>query len=414
MRDTSSQPDFKLAIALATLWIIVAGFGVLTIQPWRPQVPLSNDFVSFWTGAVFVRDGAGPSLFDMESQARFQEGLRLSLTGRAEMRTGVVLDPFHSPPAQALPLVPLTYLPLAAAYLVFSVLSLTGMAVVVWVLMKGHPWRATATVLLVSFSAVADTLVFGQVNAQFVLALGLGLMALSSGRPLLGGALLGILWLKPQYAVLFPVVFVFKRRWAELAGMVGMGLAIGAVSLLLVGPEGMLRFVLVLREIGGFYPPADSFIFPEAMVNWRGVVINAVPGIPAETGSLAMAALGAATALVALGAWRGPWEPCSPRFARQVLALTIAAVLASPHSNFHGMVLLLAPLALCIVRSPAGIPHARTWNLLLAIIYLLSLAVWPFKGNSWLLVPLLLAVLGILVMQARGLALPGRPAPTEP
>lgn len=393
--------DWRLASALATIWLIMLVFGAMVIQPWRPEVPLRNDFVSFWTGSVLVRDGVGPKLYDMTIQGNFQAKLRRDLTGSAEMKPGVVLDPFHSPPAQAVLMVPLTLLPLPVAYLLWSALSLGLFWLAVALPLRGSSLGATLAVLLLSFASVADTLIFGQVNALFAIAISTALVAFSSGRPFVGGLWLGLMWLKPQYAVLFPIVFLLKRRWAELWGVAISGAVVGGISLAVVGFDGAARYLNVMREIGAFYPPSDSFIFPQSMVNWRGFLVNVWPGIPGDVGSALMLILDALTAGASLLVWRGLWEPGSPRFAWQFLATTIATILISPHSNFHGMVLLLGPLALMLSRPMKDVPFHRVSGLLLVAGYVMALAIWPFKIYSWLLVPLFLAAMAVLIIQCR-------------
>lgn len=83
------------------------------------------------------------------------------------------------------------------------------------------------------------------------------------------------------------------------------------------------------------------------------------------------------------------------------MALTIAAVLVAPHSNFHGMVLLLAPLAFVVGSTSAQFPLRRVWVGLVLLGYLLSLAIWPFKVNSWLMVPVLLSGIAVLIVVCR-------------
>lgn len=398
----NSRSDSRIALAILTGWLIIFAFGVAVIRPWNPAVPLSNDFISFWTGASFIRNGAGGSLFDMDAQARFQSQLREAMTGTAEIRPGVVLDPFHSPPAQGFILLPLTLLPFQVAYIAMGAVSLLTVLGVVALQLRGYPWGKSAAALMIASAPVADTLLFGQVNAQFVAGLGLGVLAMSRGLPFVGGALLGILWLKPQYAVLFLALFLVKRRWRELAGIISSGAAIAAVSTALVGPDGVLRFLRVLSEIGGFYPPPDSFIFPQSMVNWRGLLVSLFPGIAAAEGWLLMSLLGLFTAAGALLAFAGPWDASSSVFPRQMLAVAIASIVASPHSNFHGLVIILGVIPFVVAKPLNGARFERTLWWLIGALYLVSVGVWPFKGYSFILVPLLLGIITVLVIQCRG------------
>lgn len=128
-------------------------------------------------------------------------------------------------------------------------------------------------------------------------------------------------------------------------------------------------------------------------------MVNLAPGLSEETGWVLTLALGGATCLVSLLAWRGDWEPASPRFARQMLAVTMATLVAAPHSHFHGTVLLLAPLALVVARPAGGSTLDWAWKPLLAVGYLLSLVAWLLRALSWLYVPYFLLVMGLLIYQ---------------
>lgn len=391
--------DRRVGLALVAAWTAVLCFSVAELRPWEPTMPLRNDFVSFWTGAQLLRDGAGASLFDMRTQAGFQADLRRSLIGNPEMRPGVVLDPFHSPPAQGLLLIPLTLLPVGYAHALWWVLSLAGFLVAVSLPLKGAPWPRTGAAFLLASAPVADTLLFGQVNVLFALGLSTGMYALAKRREVLGGALLGILWLKPQYALPFAAVLLLKRRWREAAGMAASGLVVGTTSLWAIGLDGVTLYIRVLQRIGGLSAPADSYIFPQAMVNWRAVVVHLVPGIPEDLGTSGMTALAVATVVAALGVWRGTWDPSSPRFARQMLVLTVAAILASPHSNFHGLTLLLGPMAFTLARPAEPAPNNRLFMALALAGYAATWVIWPTKSWSWLLVPYLIAVCAVLAWQ---------------
>lgn len=394
---TAEQNDRRRGLFIGVIWTV----ALITItsnwlRPW-PDIILWSDFVSFWTGATLVRDGAGPALFDMETQRAIQVELRRQLATDLSLH-GSVHNPYHSPPPLALLFVPLTALPYDWAYLVWWGMSLLALVVAVAIPWREHPQRWTGTAAVLTMGGVAITLIEGQVNTLFLLAMSLGLRCLMSQRPSLGGALFGLLWLKPQYALLFALVFLVKGRWRELAGMAATGLGLAAVALMMVGPAGIAHYLTVLNEIGSFYPPAASLISPEAMINWRSILMHLWPGIPEASGYLAMMGLGLMTGLVSLLVWRGPWDPTSPRFGRQMLVVTIATLLASPHSHAHGTVLLLAPLALTLAHPTADGRFALLWPALLILGYLLSIVTfWPLTDQRWLMAPYLVVALGLLV-----------------
>lgn len=393
---TAKSKDRRLAIALATAALLVLAVAPFVFRPLGSEpasapdlvslvsgAAMANDFISYWTGASLLREGAGPALYDMDRQHDFQVRLREQRFKGEQLVNR--LDPFHTPPPLALLMVPLTFLPLAWAYLLWTGISLAGLIAAVSLSLRGHRRAWTLAVLMLSTGGVLDTLVWGQVDALFLLAFSLALLAFSRERPLLGGALLGVLWLKPQYAVLFPLVFLVKRRWVELAGMIATGLVFAVISLVVLGLDGIIHYLDVLRSIGAFYPPAESFIFPEIMVNWRAIVVNLWPNIPEAAGSALVLGLGAVTALGALLAWRGGWDPRSREFALRMLVTTLAIVLASPHSHLHGVALLLPPLALALARDDTGRPLAVGWQAMLAAGFLLTWVGWLASDLRWLI-----------------------------
>jgi len=244
---------------------------------------------------------------------------------------------------------------------------------------------------------VTHTLFEGQPYGLLLLAFVLALRSLRSGRPFLGGMLLGLLWLKPQYAVLFPVLFLMKGRWRELAGMAATGAVVGAVSLAMVGIQGAVNYVNMVAVMGSLnYRWVDPF----NMVNWRAAIIALFPGVSEELGSAIVLMAGAITVLISLTAWKGEWEPSSPRFARQMSAAVLAILVATPHSHILGATLALAPLALAIVPNER-IPMARLWVALLALGYLLGFATWPLGYPRWPFAFYFFTLMLILVVQCR-------------
>ncbi|MCL4369938.1 MAG: DUF2029 domain-containing protein [Chloroflexi bacterium] len=400
--NTAPRRDRYLVVAAVTASIVLLAFELSELASYWPDTPLGTDFLPFRTGASLIREGAGPALYDMGVQQAFQHRFLNGVTTLEAARVANWLDPYHNPPPLALLLVPLTWLSIPSGYLLWWGVSLIAFLAAIALPLRGSPHARTCTGLMLTFGAVADNLVWGQVDALFLLALSLGLLAMTRKRPFLGGALLGFLWLKPQYAVLFPIVFLVKGRWRELSGMAVAGVVVAGLSLALVGLEGVLRYLELLRRIGAFYPPVSSMILPEIMVNWRGLLMNLWPGLPGAMGSILVMVLGAGTALISLLAWRGEWNPSSPCFARQVLVTILATLIAIPHSHFHGLVLLLAPVGLAVARPMSGTALSSSWRPLLVVGYLLAFILSPFEHQRWLTVPFFLTAMVILVAQCWG------------
>lgn len=396
----SSRERCWLAAAVAA-WSMLLSLFLFTAKPWYPDAPLRNDFIAFWTGAALVHGGNGANLYDMEVQAAFQRELRagfgLGQAGGQEQR----LIPFHNPPALALLMAPMASLPFSWGYLLWLSLEAIAFLVAVALPLRGSPGGKGWALLLLTFPAVADTLVWGQMAGFLLLFYSLALWALASNRPVLGGALLGLLWLKPQYGVIFPVVLLIKGRWRELGGMAATGLILVSLSFAAAGPSALHRYLELLQRIGGYYSPAESMVKEYAMINWRSLLMHLLPGLPESTGSFLMLLLGGITVLIALLVWRGRWEPSSPRFAGQTLALTLATLIAVPHSHFHGLAMLAAPLALVLARVGWGPALSHNWRMMVVGGYFLVLVVWAITDLAWLVAPSSTLVILLLIRDNR-------------
>jgi hypothetical protein len=167
--------------------------------------------------------------------------------------------------------------------------------------------------------------------------------AFGAGREWRGGLWVGLLLLKPQYALFLVLVLLLKGRRAASAGVAAVGMALLLVSGLMVGPAGLWAYVDAVRALGRFRL-AESLIAPQLMISWRGLLLNTLPAEEGDAWGVALSlALSALTAGTLVAVWRGPWAPRSPRFPVQLLATTLVTMLAAFHNHFHGATLVLAP-----------------------------------------------------------------------
>jgi len=396
----SRREDLFLAAVMIAAWLAVMAMTAnIWLKPW-PDILFRADFVSYVTAASMVRDGDAPAMFDIEAQRSFQNNLHSVMDSSTATQFPADLSPFYNPPIMAYLFVPLTILPMPLAYVVWNVISLAMLVAAVAIPLRGHPRGASLAALLVTFGGVAVTLFEGQANAIFVLALSFAMLLMISGRPLAAGTLLGLIWLKPQYAVVFVLVFIVKRRWTELTGMTVVGLALTALSVGTVGARGVAGYLAVMSRIGGYYPPPGFRISPQAMANWRGLLVNLAPGISETAGYALMVGLGVATVLLSLWVWRGSWDPASPRFAIQMLVVVLTSIIVSPHSHFHGTVLLLPPLAMMLREPGGGLLASRRGKAAASIGYALALVAIPMRSLSWLFVPFFLGVIAFVVLMS--------------
>ncbi|MGI5835930.1 MAG: glycosyltransferase family 87 protein [Chloroflexota bacterium] len=405
---TVKRRDRYLAATILAAWAGVAVVIAASVAPSWPGIIFGNGFASFWTAARIVLAGQPSVLYDPNVQLTWQHTLHSEL-GLASRETRTGYDPFFYPPPFALVLLPLASMPAPSAYLLWVALNFIFIVVAVTLPLKGMPQGMSRAAILITFPAAAYDLLWGQVSGLLLLVLSLALVSMASGQRTIGGMLLGLLCIKPQCALLFPLVFLLKRRWRELAGFSAVGLSMVGISVVILGPEGVKLYLSHLGHAGGYYHPPDLSHSIKAyhMANWRGLLMNLWPGISEAGGSITVMALGAATVAASLIVWRGKWDPCGPRFPRQVLVLVLATLISIPHSHFYGFTLVLAPLAFALAKPMDRSPLARSWRWILLAGYLLALLIWPlgllWDGHplQWLAVPYSLVLMGILIVQCR-------------
>jgi hypothetical protein len=149
------------------------------------------------------------------------------------------------PPLSVLAFVPLSLLPLSAAYAVFTLLSVAG-GVALSRLLVGVVERHGVTlesidhVLVAGFVTLgvhtAPTLVFGQVNLLLALAVAVAFVALAGGDERRSGIALGLAAFVKVFPAGFGLWYLRRRSWRALGAAIatGGGLLVGGLAL---GPD---------------------------------------------------------------------------------------------------------------------------------------------------------------------------------
>ena len=190
------------------------------------------DFLAFYTAGTFVREGRTAQLYDLPAVQAFQQSV--ARAGAFELPPDAI-GPFWNPPFYAWPFVPLSALPYPTAWAAWMCVNLLAAAVAIVLLCRmlpaGCTWRERALVpLLVAVSApFVQAVAHGQNTCVSLLLLTLTATFWRQGRGLAAGATLGLLFYKPQLALVASIVLVLTLGWRAV-----LGLAITGSSLLLV------------------------------------------------------------------------------------------------------------------------------------------------------------------------------------
>lgn len=270
----------------------------------------------------------------------------------------------HATPAG--PLEPLAYPPPFLLLVAPFGLIRYGASLVLWLTLTGFFCLLAARQpvrLALVHPPTAYNVQFGQ-TAFLTSAMLLGGANRLDRRPLVAGALLGLLVVKPHLGLLLPVALAAGRKWASLVAAAVTAVALTALAAITFGPGIYRAWWAAIPQYGNWL--VTGF--------WRWNLLASVYGVLrwADHGvALAVHVLVAvAAALIVFKAWRQNWDSKVP-------VLAAAAVLVPPYLFTYDAVLLVAPFGWLAARQP--------WRAL--IVWTLLLV--PLLGTSFLSTSLL-------------------------
>lgn len=185
--------------------------------------PVPGDFIAYWSAARMAAAGQAAAAYDWATHHAAQ----VSAIGRG-------FDGFfawHNPPQFLLLLMPFAALPYVPAWVLFSGVSALAFAAV---LSRILPLRGA---WLLALASPAGFLCFiaGQLGFLIGALTGAALHWLDR-RPVLAGASLALLTVKPQFGLLYPVLLIATGRW--------MVFAVAAIGTVLLAGGSALVFGL--------------------------------------------------------------------------------------------------------------------------------------------------------------------------
>jgi len=323
------------------------GAGGMRIND-RPCECPECDFSGFWPAGLLARAHRTADIYQPAAFLNFRHQV---FSPAAEL-----VRWFYPPPA-LLPSVAISYLPFETGFIVWSL----GFSLIAMFLLRraALPWSVIAAGLL--SPAALWNLELGQFG-MLMAGLQVGGLLLAQTAPWRGGAVLGVLAIKPQYGLLVPIALLARRNWRGFWGCAITVLILLAATTLAFGWPVWRQYVsdglAVSRQVLQAAP--NGFNSQKFGVSVFWMLRNFGAGIGASYAGQGFATLAAACA--AWFIWR------DARFSRvERMALTVfLSLLATPYGYTDDMVawsVAVAALAL-----------ARGWrvNLLDALFWL-----WP-------------------------------------
>lgn len=334
---------------------------------------LPADFISFWTAGHLAASGRAAEAYDWHLLKQAQLAL-----GAQEFEGFFA---WHNPPVFFAFVVPFATLPYPIAWIAWIGSTAACFVLALRLILPGFLLPAALAAPATLWCAVA-----GQ-NGFLIAALMAGCLALLDRRPVLAGALLGVLTVKPQFGLLFPVFLLVLRRWRVFVAASATTLLLAAVSALLFGTEAWVAFAASVGTTQG--------ALAEGGAGWLKLQTAYALAFRLTGDTRQAAALHAGFALILAGLLLRQWlAPTRP--ARQAAALVAAAYLVTPYAYVYDAVLLTTAAAFLLrdgldrgfapgetgaialaLLLPLGYPAMILPTAFLAALVLLALALLP-------------------------------------
>ncbi|WP_324140977.1 glycosyltransferase family 87 protein [Paraburkholderia sp.] len=237
-----------IGVGFVALWAWVT-HGFADAGGWRP----GSDLLVFWSASHAVLHGQASTVFEYSAFSRIVAAVTGGLPKSAFI-------PWLYPPTFLLFVTPLALLPLPLAYFAFlgaSAFAFVCATVRVSGLAQGPLGSAAARYVVLAMPCVMVCAIFGQ-NALITAALAAFAIASIDRRPVIAGICIGLLMIKPQLGVLFPLVLIAARAWRVFgwAALTAVLFFIASIALcgspslrLFAGNVGMARELILEHDV---------------------------------------------------------------------------------------------------------------------------------------------------------------------
>jgi len=396
-----------LNLGLAVLGLFYLAFGLFYLWTGRVVNHLGVDFRTFRASAEIAWKYGFGAIYDPAKQDEFQK----PWYDQGIFGTG--FDSYDYAPTYYLPAFVLLFLPLLlfdprTSFYLWTGLNVLLLVLYLWRFQRALQDRPDWGILsrMVLSVPVFTTLMAGQVNVLLLICMGEFILALRKGRDFPGGLWLAGLLLKWQVLVLFLPGLLLGRRFRTLAGFALAAFLILALSVVLVGPEGLLA-------VGNLYLKAsfgeNRTINPQLMMNWRSLAANLGQVLPTALAWVPAVIGMAATAIAALALWVRRPEASSPAFGFVLLGTYAATCAASWHMHIYTSLPLILPLLLLYGQGQVSWKVIYLWlyvpAVLFPLLYLLTSEL-SFNLIGLTMLGLNLFLLGYSIGRVRGTSHP--------
>ncbi len=272
-RTTALQVWINVGLILCLVLWLHGDIFIPTGDPAHDAVRRPRADLMIFYGAALLAKTAPSHLYDIDAQGEAQKvATGLEISGR-----DIDFLPYPYPPFVAFLMVPFTFLPYKTAYAVMLLINFLTLGLCVWLLSARLQLNRDANEAMVLCTAasisVYATLLEGQVSFFALLFFILVVTNLRAGNDARAGTWAGFLAFKPTLLPIWLYWFAIRRQWRALAYAIGVGVAMLAASILLVGVDGILRYIDLSRRMMSDVPTArpDDMPTVRALTYFFGV-----------------------------------------------------------------------------------------------------------------------------------------------
>lgn len=361
LREQSHHWTVSLARAalfiavLSSLLLCIALLGLVWsvnedgVSPYHGKAP-SWDFTNLWMGARLALSGQIAVLFDVEAYRAAIDRDVMKYFTKSE---------WSYPPPMLLVGAPFAYLPLHVAHVLWTLVTL-GLFVVV---LRAAGGSVALCALMVMSPAAIFNIGFGQ-NGALTAALLIGGLVASDRRALFGGALIGLLIIKPHAALLAPVCFLAARNYTAFFAAALSVCLIVLASIAAFGMEAWIGFFKITSPLMVSYLE-ETYISKYQEHGISVFLFARSLGVDLPTAYAVQAVIAIAAIAVTWSLWRRPTrEPLLRAAATGVLTLLI-----TPYGYTYEL--------FCLPLAGLLLAMRTQWRSVPAMLVLMLSWVWP-------------------------------------
>jgi hypothetical protein len=302
-----------------------------------------SDLPEYYSAVELIKNGLGSQIYVWEKIAPLEH---LQFPGMGERMVGL----FVPPPAVPL-LMPLAWIPLAQALLVWTFILLLALLASIFVLRQLFALSLTETLMVWSVLSISgpayEALRIGQLAPILLLGFSLACLLLRRGATSVAAIPLSVLFLKPQELLPFVVFMIGAGKYKPVAVLIAIAGLLTVAAFGLIGMEGFHNY----SQLMSFSMLHTQGMQPELSATLRGQLLRFWPDAHAIVTPLSTAVLLVSLLLILFLGWR--FRGKQDWLTAALIGAMPLGLLTSLHCHDYDLIL-LAPSLLALMKSSAA------------------------------------------------------------